>query len=791
MKQLRRKPLFNAVSLAISGSVIAASVVMPAYAAESTNILEEVTVTAQKRTENLQDVPVSIQVLGQEQLENLSVRGFEDYILFMPTVSFTFAGPGYGQIYMRGISSGGDGVHSGSMPSVGYYLDEQPVTTINQILDVHIYDIARIETLSGPQGTLYGQGSQAGTIRIITNKPEIGVMEGGYDLYATSVEHGGSGFGFDGFINIPINDRMAARVVAWYQDEPGWIDNVPGSLSYAASGITRTNAGAVENDFNTIETYGLRAQLKIDLNDNWTLTPGLNYQNSETTGTWRHNPDYVGEHQVVRIFPEWQDEDWMQASLTLEGEIGDLDLVYAGAYLDRDVDSMYDYSGYAEYLEDLYGYYGYYCLYYDALGGCADPSQFVGGDENFNRKSHELRLSSDPDGRLRWVAGLFYQRQEHLFDLQWIVPDMNPADSVVENGVTTWQTHQQRIDRDRALFGEMYYDLAENWTLTLGGRYFEYENSLYGFNGFLRHCTGFFDADGDFVEDPAGEPQFPCFNTGILDDVSEGDDFAWKGSIEWKFAPDKLVYATYSEGFRAGGVNRARVEGIPKYQPDWVENYEIGWKTEWADGAVRFNGAAYIVDWNDFQYGFLDFTVSNLTIIQNVGQAQTKGVEFDLTWAATDDLLLTFAGSYNDAQLDENFWRNDQDRIDGLPPDSPAGTPMPRVPELQYTAIGRYQFQAFELPMFAQAAWSWRDGSYTDLELTNPRRWYLDSYGVLNLSTGIERDNWSVTLFANNVFDEDGQINISDPGYYSPSGYDYTQFWIRPRNIGVRWSQRF
>jgi outer membrane receptor protein involved in Fe transport len=791
MKQLRRTPLSNAISLAISGSVIAATVVLPAHAAESANVLEEVTVTAQKRTENLQDVPVSIQVLGQEQLENLQVKGFEDFILFMPTVSFTFAGPGYGQIYMRGVSSGGDGNHSASMPSVGYYLDEQPVTTINQILDVHIYDIARIETLSGPQGTLYGQGSQSGTVRIITNKPEIGVREGGYDLYADSVSHGGTGFGFDGFINIPINDRMAARVVAWYQDEAGWIDNVPGGLTYAASGITRTNEGVVENDFNTVETYGLRAQLKIDLNDNWTLTPSLNYQNQETTGTWFHNPDNVGEYQVVRLFPEWQDEDWMQASLTLEGKVGDLDLVYAGAYLDRDVDSMYDYSGYAEYLEDLYGYYGYYCLYYDALGGCSDPSQFVGGDENFNRKSHELRLSSDPDGRLRWVAGLFYQRQEHLFDLQWIVPDMNPADSVVENGVTTWQTHQQRIDRDRAVFGELYYDLADDWTVTLGGRYFEYENSLYGFNGFLNHCIGYFDDSGDFIEDPSGEPQFPCFNTGILDDVSEGDDFAWKGSIEWKFAPDKLLYLTYSEGFRAGGVNRARVEGIPKYQPDWVENYEIGWKTEWADGAVRFNGAAYIIDWNDFQYGFLDFTVSNLTIIQNVGQAQTKGVEFDLTWAATDNLLLTFAGSYNDAQLEEDFWRSDQDRIDGLPPDSPAGTPMPRVPEFQYTAIGRYNFQAGDLPMFAQAAWSWRDGTYTDLEVTNPRRWYLDSYGVLNLSTGIEKDNWSLTLFANNALNEEGQINISDPGYYSPSGYDYTQIWIRPRNIGIRWSQQF
>jgi outer membrane receptor protein involved in Fe transport len=789
MKQLHRKPLFNAVSLAVTGSVIAASVVLPAQAAEGT--LEEVVVTAQKRAESLQDTALSIQVLGNEQLENLGVKGFEDYILFLPTVSYTSNGPGYGQIYMRGISSGGDGNHSASMPSVGYYLDEQPVTTINQILDVHIYDIERIETLSGPQGTLYGQGSQSGTIRIITNKPKIGVNEGGYDLYAETISHGDSGYGLDGFINIPINDRMAARLVGWYKDQGGWIDNVPGELYYPASGITRSNADVVEKDFNTSKVYGLRGQLKIDLNDNWTLTPGLNYQKAEATGSWMHNPDHVGDYQVKRFFSEWQDEDWYQATATLEGKIGDLDLVYAGAYLDRNVDSQYDYSGYSEYLEDLYAYYGYYCLYYDPLGDCADPSQYVDGDENFTRTSHELRLSGNPDGRLRWIAGLFYQRQEHLFDLQWVVPDMDPANSVVQNGVTTWQTHQQRIDRDEALFGELYFDFTDRFTATFGARYFEYKNSLYGFNGFLRHCTGYFDDTGDFVEDPDGEPQFPCFNTGILDDVSEGDDWAFKLSGEYKLTDDKLIYATWSEGFRAGGVNRARVSGIPKYQPDFVENYEIGWKTEWADGSVRFNGAVYLVDWEDFQYGFLDFTISNLTIIQNVGNAETKGVEWDLNWAATEDLLLTFAGSYNNAELKEDFWRSDQDRIDGLPPDAPKGTPMPYVPELQLTAVARYNFDIGSMPMFAQAAWSYRDGSWNDLEETNSRRAYMDSYNVLNLSAGIERDNWSLTFFANNITDEAGQIDITDPGYFSPSGQDYNQIWIKPRNYGIRFAQKF
>ena len=245
-------------------------------------MLDEVVVTATKRTENLQDVPVSVMVLDTEKLADLEVRGFDDYIQFLPTVSYTSNGPGYGQVYMRGISSGGDGNHSASMPSIGVYLDEQPVTTINQILDVHVYDIARIETLSGPQGTLFGQGSQSGTIRIITNKPEIGQFEAGYDAFADTVEHGDGGFGLEGFVNIPINDRMAVRLVGWHTDEGGWIDNVPGEIHYDMGDITRDNLGhLVEDDCNTAKTTGARALLKIDLNDELERDAGTHVPGSE------------------------------------------------------------------------------------------------------------------------------------------------------------------------------------------------------------------------------------------------------------------------------------------------------------------------------------------------------------------------------------------------------------------------------------------------------------------------------------------------------------------------------
>ena len=812
MKTLKRNQLTKSISLALLGSVVAATVVMPAQAQDDDSaILEEVIVTAQKREQNLQDVAVSVQVLSNQQLENLNVRSFSDFIDFLPTVSYTSqggpGGPGFAQVYMRGIASGGDGNHSASMPSVGYYLDEQPVTTINQVLDIHMYDIARVETLAGPQGTLYGQGSQSGTIRIITNKPEMGVSKGGYDLEVNTVKSGDVGYNLNGFWNIPLGERAAIRLVGWYKDVGGYIDQVPTTMTFPGpQSSTINNSAFVGKNQNTVQTAGLRALLKIDLNDNWSVTPGIMYQTSDNEGYWDHNPELFGDLKTGRLWPASGTDDWYQASLTLNGSIGDVDVVYAGAYLDRQQDYQYDYSSYTEYWAyyltnpDYYDAPGY-CVYYNASGDCAIGTQYVDAKNKFTRNSHELRFQSSPDQRLRWIGGLFYQKQEHNFDLQWIVPDSDTATSVVQGSNTVWQTYQIREDRDKAVFGELTFDFTDKFTGTVGARYFEYENSLYGFNGFLRHCTGQY-IDGEFVEIPAGEGgevQYPCFDTRVLDDVAKGNDWAFKGNLEYRIDDDKMIYATWSEGFRAGGVNRARVPGIPKYAPDFVTNYEIGWKTTLADGRVRFNGAVYLLDWDDFQFGFLDFTISNLTIVQNVGNSRTKGVEWDLTWAMNDSNTLTFAGSYNDAKLKTDYWRLQDENDAGLPPNAPKGTRMPYVPKWQLTGIWRSNFDIGSLPGFFQAAVAYTGDRWNDLNTLNvPARRLMDAYTLVNLSGGIERDNWTLMVYVNNLFDERAQIDIEDPGYGTglssltrPPGHAWTTTTNRPRSFGIRFGQRF
>ena len=763
----------------------ATALTLPASALAQTGpVLEEVIVTAQKRTANLQDTPISVQVLGNERMSQLNLKGFDDYAQFLPTVSFTSTRPGMSQVYMRGIVSGSNGNHSASQPSVGVYLDEQPITTINEVLDLHAYDFARIETLAGPQGTLFGTSSQAGTLRIITNKPVMDEFEAGYSLALNTVEEGDEGGTAEGFVNVPISDNAAVRLVGWYDKAPGYLDNVPATITYAASGITANNDDVVEDDFNDVETSGARALLRVDLNENWTLTPGLVYQKMDANGTFDHDPDDLDDLESREFYDTFFDEEWYQVSLTVEGRIGDFDLVYAGAYLDRDRDSQYDYSGYAEYLEDLYAGYGYYCLYYTAAGDCADGSQFVDQDENWNRTSHELRLQSSQDARLRYIVGLFYQDAEHDFDLQWVVPDMNPADSIIPDGKTTWQTKQIRKDRDYAVFGEISFDITEQLTVLGGARWYDYKNELYGFNGFIGHCTGFYDEDGNFVEDREnGTPQYPCFDTKILDGVKENDDVIGKFNLTYTVNDDALVYFTWSEGYRAGGVNRARVEGIPGYDEDFATNWEIGWKTTWMNNRLRFNGAVYYIEWDDFQFSILDFAVSNLTIINNAGQATVEGAEFDMDWAATEEFTLSLAASYNNAELEDDLFNGD-DLF------APSGTQLPFVPELQATAIARYATEIGGYGAYGQAAWSYTDDSWSDLQVSIREK--QSSYDILNLAVGFSKNSWSADLFVDNATDERAEINRFYPGYGSVgTGKDATIATNRPRTIGLRFSQRF
>ncbi|MGH8864916.1 MAG: TonB-dependent receptor plug domain-containing protein, partial [Burkholderiales bacterium] len=501
---------------------IAAAILLacPAAMAQEKTALEEVMVTAQKRTENLQDVPISIQALGNQALEELHLKNFKDYVQMLPTVaSAPTAGagvgaPGFQQVYMRGVTSGGDGQATTSQPSVGLYLDEQPITTVQGSLDIHLYDIARVEALAGPQGTLYGASSQAGTIRIITNKPDPSGFAAGYSLEGNLVDGDDSGYVAEGFVNLPVGDQAAIRLVGWYQSDAGWIDNVhstrtfpgvefiedPASLDpdnpdnlcdttvdCTADDIDIDNAAFVKDNYNTNKVYGGRAALRIELNDNWTMTPTVMAQRQESKGSWGDDlSNYVGGNQAVSHFQkEFADDEWYQVGATIEGRIGNFDLVYSGNYLDRQVDASFDYSDYS-YFYDSANTTGFFAdLHFADTGPRVFPNQFVPdyfdaadvgtrimngdyftNDDGYTKQSHELRISSPQDKRVRGMLGFFWQEQKHEFHQEFISPGLGTVMELNEGtdprfNDIVYLNRMDRTDTDKAAFASVSFDLSD------------------------------------------------------------------------------------------------------------------------------------------------------------------------------------------------------------------------------------------------------------------------------------------------------------------------------------------
>jgi outer membrane receptor protein involved in Fe transport len=826
MTRSRKRKLQRGRTQQTSVRLLAASVptllagMSAAYAQSTTSGgLEEIVVTAQKRTEDLQSVPMSIQALGTQRLQELNIVRFDDYVRFLPSVSYQTAGPGFAAVYMRGVASGGDGNHSGSLPSVGIYLDEQPITTIQGALDVHLYDIARVEALAGPQGTLYGASSQAGTIRIITNRPNPTQFQSGYGLELNTVADGGFGYLAEGFVNVPLSDRAAVRLVGWHRYDAGWIDNVPGSRTYPTSGVTRDNRRFVQNDYNDAETTGGRAALRLDLNDSWTITPQVMGQRQESYGTWAYDTT-IGEGKVSKSFPEDADDRWVQAALTVEGRIGNLDLVYAGAYLTRDVETNSDYSDYSYWYDTLLGYGAYW---YDNDYVPIDPSQYIQGKDDYSRYAHELRVSTDADERFRFVGGLFLQRQEHDIQQRYKIDGLADFFTVTGWPDTIWLTKQLRVDKDFAVFGEASFDFTEKLTGTLGLRYFDSDNSLEGFFGFAQAYSSRTGESACPGGDPATAPDFRGAPCKVFDKNTKEDGVTPRVNLTYKLSDETLVYATYSEGFRPGGINRRGT--LPPYEADWLTNYEVGWKTTVLDNRMRINGAVFLQTWEDFQFSLLG--ANGLTEIKNAGDAEITGIEMDVQFQATDALGFSAGVAYLNSELTENFcgvtdargnpqtgricfWPDEDDDGNPLPPIerlplAPKGTQLPVTPEFKANATARYEFPLAGFESWVQGAVVYASEREADLRIREvptydlitpyvPIRGILGtmpSYTTADLSFGVSRDNWRVELYGTNIFDEQAEVGRFAQCLEEICGDQIYVSTQRPRFIGLKFSQEF
>jgi iron complex outermembrane recepter protein len=908
------------VSRAVA-AILSAHGVHTAYAAEpatetpsaSAGELQEVIVTANRREQNLQDVPIAIQALTGDTLSQLNVATFDDYVKFLPNVTASSNGPAQGQIYMRGLATTQDGGQSsgatGSFPNVAVYLDEQSAQLPGRNLDIYAADIERIEVLEGPQGTLFGAGAQAGVIRYITNKPKINVTEANFDAGYATTAHGRESNSFQGMLNVPvIPDKLAVRAVVYNDSRGGYIDNVAGTFArnptdvgiayffcpqtggtpptvgYApylngagkciggngrtilAPGVvpksqTINNDNTVGRAINPAVYKGFRLSGLYNITDDWNVLLSQSYQDIHTDGVFSEMPfspsgQALPDLSVVQFNPSSNDDRFTNTSWTLNGRLDALRVVYTGGYLARTVDQIQDYTNYAR---------GKYADYYQCRlpgtpfagysaalhayqktnpndpGECFSPSSSFHVHQRNTHENHELRVSTPDDWRLRAIGGLFYEDFLVQDISDWLyktTPDgvygtsfnplQAPASSSANNHAVransvAFYDDVQRGYKQKAAFTSIDFELIpKTLTLTAGTRYYRMDTFEIGAKAGSYGCRpgGIYSGatvanpcplatNLDTIPVPAGNSAYSDTATG-LHKLYTG--FKSRANLTWKVTPDVLVYGTWSQGFRPGGFNRgsgfvggssplAGVFLVPiGFKPDVLTNKEFGWKTEWLNRHLQFNGAIYREDWKDVQIGIFDPGVTgNLTFTTNGPNYRVKGIETELVARVTPQFTVTGSASWNSSELVNSPTLIDKNGnpITIANPYGAQGSPLALSPPFQASLRARYTWDFNDYNAFVQLAGTHQGHEYatTDRlshELTTtvgqvgPSIAYdQPSYSLLDASTGLSKDAWSVQFYGVNITDK--RANLFS---------NYTQ-WIRattvnrPRTLGLRVSYAF
>jgi len=778
-------------------------------------------VTAQKRSEDLQKVPISLQVLGNERLQELQVHDFDDTAKFLPSLSYKSIGPGQAELFFRGISSGAGALHAGFLPSSGLYVDDIPVTTVAGSLDLHVYDIARVEALSGPQGTLYGASSLSGTLRIITNKPDPSAFSAGYDLKANKWLHGNPGGGIEGYVNIPLSEHMAVRLVGYYDHAGGYINNVyrqdtfqryspigtpvAGGPAGGPDGfpnydpVTVNNGNVLKSHFNDVNSVGGRAALKVDLNDNWTITPQLIAQYQKTNGDFGYDPHY-GDLNVADYYLPHNIDNWYQSELTVEGKISNWDLVYSGGWFERKVGNLVDYSQYSIGYDAQAITTGYaYTRFIDASGHLLDNvTQYTANRDKYTKMSHELRVSSPAEYRFRGTAGLFYQRQTDNIRAEFDVPNLPSFYEVAGQKNVYYLSQMDRTDRDYAAFADLTFDVTDKLKVNAGIREFWVNNTLYGFFGFNDNGysgSGEAICFGPLVTTPGvytGGNQ-PCVNTNKKV-VENGETH--KINLQYQVTPDLMAYGTWSTGFRPGGNNRKPIAG--SWRADTLANFELGWKSSWLDRRLRWNGAVFYEKWRDVQTSVQG--ESGITAIVNAGDARVEGLETDVSWAVDDHLTLSASGTgLLRAEITTTFCAPTDQGVP-LPTctspadvDAYAGTQLPVTPKVKVNGTARYAFAVGDFKSFAQATVFHQSSTTYSLEATRFYAGNTPPFTTVDLSAGTGLNNWHLEAYIENAFDKRGQLGrnseCNDGVHYCLlNAHIYP---IKPMQFGVKFGQKF
>lgn len=863
--------------------------------------IETIEVTATKRTESIQDVPVSVTALDGKALENLGIDNFQDYVEFLPNVVFQGTGPGQNEIYIRGAATTQSNIMLSSVqalqPSVAFYVDEQPVSMAGRNLDVYATDVRRVEVLPGPQGTLFGASSQAGTVRLITNKPDHTGFSAGMDTSVSFTKGGDMSNAVEAYFNMAVTDDLAFRVAAYNDRQGGWIDNIendPGNGGYIGSAqvISRISGGVladpqgmdnnritnpdintmgeaavvspqndalVEENFNDAVYSGARFGLSYIFNDRWDVVVQHTQQTLETEGVFAYDPNLEGESSTNRFQPEENNDEFGLTTWTLEGRLDKLDVVYTGGYLDREIDTLADYTGYTN--GGLFSAY-YVCNHYDTPDNpdderCLDPTKYYDEDTTTTRTTHELRFNTTMDTPWRVTAGLFYDAQEVATIGQFKIAstelfpnlarttvgneDINSDGGPFPGEVSFVNDITHTIDQI-AVFGQLEYDITDTLTASFGARWYEIDDEYKGSTTTVdvsRRVKAFGSLDPDELAAVGEDPDavLAAVESGQLDVSELGpdgvltvSDTIYKVSLDWKVNEDTLLFANYSEGFRPPVTNRVggglatnqsgKFENfrIPVYSTtDTLDNYELGMKADFLDGIVRVNATAYYSEISELQTSRFDPTnISFLVFTDNVGDAEVKGLDADVTWLATDDLVINAAFSLLDTELTRV-----NDELAGI--SAGVGSELPYSASFSGNVNARYFFEldggktgyvngsvsytgdrmagmvmdAYVMEDATQLIYGTGSGlkiqdeaavydgvTYADRngETFRGGRYVQESYVIANVAVGVTNDAWKAELFIDNLFDESAILNI-DTQQFTPKVVTN-----RPRTVGVRFS---
>ena len=912
--------------------------------------LEEVVVTATKQAESLQDVPISVNALSGDSMREQGIMTFDEYVNFLPNVVDAGNAPGMREIYIRGSATeqGSVTVSSaqGSAPGVALYLDETPISFGGRNLDVYAADLERIEVLAGPQGTLFGASSQAGNMRMITNKPVIGEMQGRVDVGMSSTHGGDTSSNVEGMINMPIGDSLAIRAVGYNNRQGGWIDNTASTFTPSGPVIDRNSIGygpyfrnfpdtvvnsvsnpeEVKDDWNEATYTGFRVGVKWDVSDDWSVLVQHSSQKLDVEGSFLIDPS-LGDDKSAKFEPESNVDEFDLTTLTLEGRVAGLDIVYAGGYLDREIDSVIDYTHY----NNGGGYITYYLcsgnIYADPgpsnQNTCFDPRKRYSDTTTNERTTHELRISTDPDRRWRVMAGVYFSDVETKtlgefqyyssgdafsdFQVQYYgagaqspyqlanetIPGVAGTNQVGPTGpLTTFYNDYTRTEEELAFFGQLAFDITDNLTATLGARKYDLETQLQGASNFSFGCRyggngGGGAADGfcnshRFSNSPTDRfTALGAYNAGSLSDdqflgllnypgaaetyggsakemfrgggsnaatlqaikegrldissinssgVTEEDDTIIRFSLDWRINDDIMLYGVYSEGYRPAAQNRnagqlaSNQSGIYEgyvvpavATTDELENMELGIKSELFDNTLRLNASIYSTEITDLQVARFDpSNVAFLVFLENVGDAETRGLDVDFMWAVTGRLTLSGAASILDTELTRI-----NDQLQGV--SVPKGSELPLAPSFSGNLRARYDFDIMNGNAWVNAALVYRGETVTGIvgsaefmtdthnlaygndpgvsiqneggtfgtvatsngNIPSNSRYVNDAATTMNIGLGYARENWTAEVFVNNVTSEEGYV-VQTAGKFTPESS-----MMRPRTLGLRFGYSF